>query len=76
MVYEARRAGQINRETAFVLKHFGVEPPRLCTDVSPQVKDIDHPQQPGIDKEMSIRGCMEHDAQRQRSIPCCAIDRG
>ena len=33
-VYEARRAGQINRETAFVLKHFGVEPPRLCTDVS------------------------------------------
>ena len=26
-VYEARRAGQINRETAFVLKHFGVEPP-------------------------------------------------
>ena len=35
-VYEARRAGQINRETAFVLKHFGVEPPRLCTDVSPQ----------------------------------------
>ena len=30
-VYEARRAGQINRETAFVLKHFGVEPPRLCT---------------------------------------------
>ena len=37
-VYEARRAGQINRETAFVLKHFGVEPPRLCTDVSPQVR--------------------------------------
>ena len=54
-VYEARRAGQINRETAFVLKHFGVEPPRLCTDVSPQVKDIDIREQPGIDKEMSIR---------------------
>ena len=54
-VYEARRAGQINRETAFVLKHFGVEPPRLCTDVSPQIKDIDIRKQAGIDGEMSLR---------------------
>ncbi|MGN0984294.1 MAG: putative manganese-dependent inorganic diphosphatase [Gemmiger sp.] len=54
-VYEARRAGNVNRETAFVLKHFGVEPPRLCTDISPQIKDIDIRQQPGIDGEMSVR---------------------
>ena len=40
-LYEARRAGHVNRETRFVLQHFGVEPPRLCTDVSPQIKDID-----------------------------------
>ena len=53
--YEARRAGHVNRETRFVLQHFGVEPPRLCTDVSPQIKDIDIRKQPGIDAEMSVR---------------------
>ena len=26
-IYEARRAGTVNRETAFVLKHFGFEEP-------------------------------------------------
>ena len=28
---EARRAGELNQETAFVLKYFGVPVPRLCT---------------------------------------------
>ena len=50
-----RRAGHVNRETRFVLQHFGVEPPRLCTDVSPQIKDIDIRKQAGIDGEMSLR---------------------
>ena len=54
-LYEARRAGHVNRETKFVLQHFGVEPPRLCTDVSPQIKDIDIRKQAGIDGEMSLR---------------------
>ena len=53
--YEARRAGHVNRETAFALSHFGVKAPRLCTDVSPQIKDIDIRQQAGIDLEMSVR---------------------
>ena len=54
-LYEARRAGHVNRETRFVLQHFGVEAPRLCTDVSPQIKDIDIRKQAGIDGEMSVR---------------------
>ncbi len=54
-LYEARRAGHVNRETRFVLQHFGVEPPRLCTDVGPQIKDIDIRKQAGIDGEMSLR---------------------
>ena len=37
-----------------ILDHFGVEPPRLCTDVSPQIKDIDIRPQPAIDGEMSV----------------------
>ena len=52
---EARRAGLLNRETEFVLKYFGVKSPRLCTDVSPQVKDIDIRCQPGVDGNMSLK---------------------
>lgn len=52
---EARRAGQVNRETQFALDYFGVPQPRLCTDVSPQIKDIDIRRQAGIDGEMSVK---------------------
>lgn len=53
-IYEARRAGAVNRETAFVLKHFGFEEPQLITSVTPQIKDIDFQRQGGIDGEMSL----------------------
>lgn len=53
-VYEARRAGTISRETAFVLKHFGFEEPELITSVSPQIKDIDINHQEGIAPETSL----------------------
>ena len=54
-LYEARRAGHVNRETKYALQHFGVDAPRLCTDISPQIKDIDIRTQPGIRAEMSVR---------------------
>ena len=54
-LYEARRAGHVNRETKYALQHFGVDAPRLCTDISPQIKDIDIRTQPGIQGEMSVR---------------------
>lgn len=53
-IYEARRAGAINRETAFVLRHFGFEEPPLITTVTPQIKDIQISRQPGIDAETSL----------------------
>ena len=53
--YEACRAGALNRETEFVLQHLGVEPPPICSDISPQVRDIDIRRQPGIDPETSVR---------------------
>ncbi|MGN0975777.1 MAG: putative manganese-dependent inorganic diphosphatase [Gemmiger sp.] len=56
---EPRRAGRINRETEFVLNYFDVKPPRLCTDVSPQIKDIDIRRQPGIDGEMSVKAAWQ-----------------
>ena len=53
-IFEARRAGAINRETAFVLKHFGFEEPQLITSVTPQIKDTEIQRQGGIDGEMSL----------------------
>lgn len=52
--YQARRAGSVSRETAFVLRHFGFEEPELITTVTPQIKDTDIQRQPGIDAEMSL----------------------
>ena len=52
--HEARRAGAINRETAFVLKHFGFDEPQLITTVTPQIKDIAFQRQPGINPETSL----------------------
>ena len=53
-VYEARRAGAVNRETAYALKHFGFEEPRLITSVRPQIKDLSLVQHQGIDSETSL----------------------
>ncbi len=52
--YEARRAGAINRETAFVLKHFGFEEPRLITTLTPQIKDVAYRKASGIDPDTSL----------------------
>ena len=52
--YEARRAGAINRETAFVLKHFGFEEPRLITTPTPQIKDVAYRKASGIDPDTSL----------------------
>ena len=54
-IYEARRAGAVNRETAFVLKHFGFEEPPLITSVTPQIKDTEIQRQGGIDGEPLLR---------------------
>lgn len=39
--YSAKRAGQLNEETAYVLSRFGVDPPGYISDVGTQVKDMD-----------------------------------
>ena len=54
-VYEARRAGRLNQESAFVLDRFGVAPPRLCTDVNPKVRDVDYRELEGVPGTMSLR---------------------
>ena len=53
--YEPCRAGSLNRETEFVLRHFQSPVPQLHTDVSPQIRDVDIRRRPGVDGEMSLR---------------------
>ena len=59
LVCEARRAGKMNQETEFVLKKFGVTPPRMCTDVNPKIRDVDYRQVPGIPGSTSLRKAWE-----------------
>lgn len=53
--YIARRAGQINEETQFVLNRFGVEAPSYMADVSTQIKDIDIRETEGVSSSISLK---------------------
>lgn len=49
------RAGELNSETKFVLKHFGVEVPHLIEFVGTQVKDIEIKKLTGLSEEYSLK---------------------
>ena len=53
--YAAKRAGQINEETEYVLKRFGVEAPGYLSDVGTQVKDMEIRETPGVSSSISIK---------------------
>lgn len=53
--YIAKRAGQINEETEFVLNRFQVDPPGYMPNVGTQVKDMDIHQIPEVDRTMTLR---------------------
>ncbi|MGN0664186.1 MAG: putative manganese-dependent inorganic diphosphatase [Negativibacillus sp.] len=53
--YVAKRAGDISKETAFVLDYFGVEEPEFLGDVRTRVRDIQLKKVPGVNRNMSIR---------------------
>lgn len=57
--YEARRAGEISQETAFVLEKFHMQPPRICLDVHAKVRDIDIRYVEGVDEKMTLRRAWE-----------------
>ena len=71
LVCEARRAGKMNQETEFVLKKFGVTPPRMCTDVNPKIRDVDYRQVPGISGSTSLRKAWE--IMRDQKIDTLAV---
>ena len=59
IVYEPKRAGELNEETKYVLKYFNVKPPRLITDAGAQVKDIEIRKTKGISGKISMKTAWE-----------------
>ena len=57
--YVAKRAGQINEETHYVLQKFGVTAPALLNNVKLQVKDMDIRNIEGADPSISIKDIWE-----------------
>ena len=57
--YVAKRAGQINEETHYVLQKFGVKAPTLLENVKLQVKDMDIRLSPEANKSMSLKNAWD-----------------
>ena len=57
--YLPKRAGQINSETQFVLRHFQVSAPDYMSDVRTQVMDIDVHRVEGVSAEISLKKAWE-----------------
>lgn len=74
-VHEAKRAGHVNDETAYVLDRFGVEAPKLLTDVRLQVRDLDIHEMQGLKPNASIRDTWERMRQEQaKTLPIVKDD--
>ncbi|MBQ8590018.1 MAG: putative manganese-dependent inorganic diphosphatase [Firmicutes bacterium] len=57
--YIARRAGQLNNETQFVLQRFGVKVPEYVSDIGTQVSDIKIRNVAGVSKMLSLKNAWE-----------------
>lgn len=64
--YVAKRAGQINSETRFVLQRFEVSEPEYLNDVRPQVFDIDVERVAGVSSDISLKKAWE--IMREKSL--------
>lgn len=53
--YVARRAGRLNEETQYVLEYFGVEIPKLLSDLRVQVRDVDLRRAENLNGSVSIK---------------------
>lgn len=53
--YQPGRAGAVNEETQFVLKHFNAEAPEIIENVKTQVRDIEIRETAGVKKNLSLK---------------------
>lgn len=58
-VYVAKRAGYVNAETAFVLKHFHVKAPEMVATAGTQIKDITIRKTEGVSSNISMKKAWE-----------------
>jgi manganese-dependent inorganic pyrophosphatase len=58
-VYMAKRAGEVNAETAYVLRFFGVDAPELIDDVGTQIRDITIRRTEGVSSHISMKKAWE-----------------
>lgn len=54
-IFEAKRAGEVNNETKYVLDFFGVETPELLDHVGTQVKDVTIKPTPVLTEDISLK---------------------
>ncbi|MBO5096755.1 MAG: putative manganese-dependent inorganic diphosphatase, partial [Agathobacter sp.] len=57
--YIPKRAGEVNAETAYVLKTFGVEEPAYIDNVGTQLKDIVYTKTMGVSGQISMKKAWE-----------------
>lgn len=72
--YAARRAGNINNETAFVLEYFGADVPEYLENVDVQMRDIDFRETKGVPDSISIRNAWL--LMRERDVVTLPITQG
>lgn len=73
--YEAKRAGAMNGETAYVLDYFGVEAPEEIHDVGAQVKDIDIRRTAGVRAGITLKKAWEL-MQTERVVTLPVVNEG
>ena len=73
--YSARRAGQINEETQYVLKRFQMRAPKLLTDVKLQLQDAEINKIEGCGPNVSIKRAWELlKKQKMKTLPILEND--
>lgn len=53
--YVPKRAGEINKETAFALSYFGAQEPEYLSDIRTRVSDMEIKQTPSVEAKISIK---------------------
>ena len=71
--YIAKRAGQLNEETQYVLKRFGINAPELLSNLHLQVKDMDVNRMNGIPSGTSIKEAWE--LMKERNVHTISVTR-
>ena len=57
--YTPCRAGNVGEETAWVLRRYGLEPPRLLEDAAPTVRDVEIRRVAGIRRDIPVKEAWE-----------------